>query len=86
MTIMVFDEVRDLIQNLPSPSTSLPIIIGDLNCLFKSLIHPDFDFKISTQSVSLCQYTYLTSCSSANKLDIIITSLSNHVIECINPA
>ena len=39
MTIMVFDEVCDLIQNLPSPSTSLPIIIGDLIYHFKSPIH-----------------------------------------------
>ena len=50
-TILFFDKCHNFIDNLPSSSSYLPIILGDLNYHCNSLIYPHGDFKLLTMSL-----------------------------------
>ena len=84
-TSLFFDEFHDFIHKLPSSSSYLPIVLGDLNYHYNSPIYPHGDFKLLTESLSLCQHISFPTHSSGNTLDIIFTPLSSPLIRCINP-
>ena len=72
-TILFFDEYHNFIHNLPSSSSYLPIILGDLNYHFNSHIYSHGAFKFLTKSLSLCQHISFPTYSSGNILDMIFT-------------
>ena len=84
-TSLFFDEFHDFIHKLPSSSSYLPIVLGDLNYHYNSPIYPHGDFKLLTESLSLCQHISFPTHSSGNTLDMIFTPLSSPLIRCINP-
>ena len=83
--ILFFDEFHDFIHKLPSSSSYLPIVLGDLNYHYNSPIYPHGDFKLLTESLSLCQHISFPTHSSGNILVMIFTPLSSHLVRCINP-
>ena len=84
-TILFFDEFHDFIHNLPSYSSYLPIGLGDLNYHFNYTIDPHGDFKLLTESLSLCQHISFPTYSSCNTDYMIFTPLSSPLVRCINP-
>ena len=64
--ILFFDEFHDFIHKLPSSSSYLPIVLGDLNYHYNSPIYPHGDFKLLTESLSLCQHISFPTHSSVN--------------------
>ena len=84
-TILFFDEFHDFIHKLPSSSSYLPIVLGDLNYHYNSPIYPHGEFKLLTESLSLCKHISFPTHSSGNTLDMIFTLLSSPLVRCINP-
>ena len=87
-----------VIYRPPKPETSYSLIfmilsinflhlyvLGDLNYHYNSPIYPHGDFKLLTESLSLCQHISFPTHSSGNTLDMIFTPLSSPLIRCINP-
>ena len=83
-TSLFFDEFHDFIHKLPSSSSYLPIVLGDLNYHYNSPIYPHGDFKLLTESLSLCQHISFPTHSSGNTLDMIFTPLSSLINNLIN--
>ena len=84
-TILFLDEFNDFIHNLPSSSSYLLIVLGDLNYHYNYPIYPHGDFKILTESLYLCKHISFPTHSSGNILDMIFTPRYNLLVRCINP-